>query len=395
MKLPSLRLESMLMLGTAILLGCVLLLAGVAMHYSRVSDSDWEYVRHTREVIQKLQEMKINLLELETSERGYLITGRDALLERNEKARGKLEKQNDDLAQLISDNPVQVGRTAEMRPLFSQRFESGKRLVTLRDDYGLGAAQPMIVGGIDQAQSNKIVSVMDQMLSEEYRLLDIRRAKFKSTLDARRDLTIVSGIVIFILVCALGWAIREDLHLRAKHVKWLDEIAHNDMLTGLSNRRSFTTSATSLLALAQRQERMTAVLMLDLDGFKNVNDTLGHEAGDMLLREVAQRLKQTVRNSDLVARLGGDEFVVFLPGFDSVEGVQGVAQKLLDSLCQSYVLETRQPCPPVDTSVGIAWSPDHGTDLNTLMRHADMALYEAKRAGKRQYAIYESRMSTS
>lgn len=395
MKLPSLRLESMLMLGTAILLGCVLLLAGVAIHYSRVSDSDWEYVRHTREVIQKLQEMKINLLELETSERGYLITGRDALLERNEKARGKLEKQNDDLAQLISDNPVQVGRTAEMRPLFSQRFESGKRLVTLRDDYGLGAAQPMIVGGIDQAQSNKIVSVMDQMLSEEYRLLDIRRAKFKSTLDARRDLTIVSGIVIFILVCALGWAIREDLRLRANHVKWLDEIAHNDMLTGLSNRRSFTTSATSLLALAQRQEHMTAVLMLDLDGFKNVNDTLGHEAGDMLLREVAQRLKQTVRNSDLVARLGGDELVVFLPGFDSVEGVQGVAQKLLDSLCQPYVLETRQPCPPVGTSVGIAWSPDHGTDLNTLMRHADMALYEAKRAGKRQYAIYESRMSTS
>lgn len=394
MKRLAIRLEFLLMLGAAILLSGLIALAGVSVHYSHVSDNDWEYVRHTREVIQKLQEIKINLLELETSERGYLITGRETLLEHNEKVRAVLERENAELARLISDNPTQVQRTEEMVPLFTQRFESGKRLVALRDDYGLGAAQPIIIGGIDQAQSSAIVSVTEKMLNEEYRLLDIRRAKFKSTLDARRNLTIVSGVVILFLVCSLGWAVREDLRLRAEHVKQLDDIAHNDMLTGLSNRRSFTTSASSLLALAERQGSMTAVLMLDLDGFKNVNDTLGHEGGDMLLREVAQRLGQSVRNSDLVARLGGDEFVVFLPEFDSVDGVKGVAQKLLESLCQPYVLASNQPCPPVGTSVGIAWSPDHGEDLNTLMRHADMALYEAKRAGKRQYAIYESRMAT-
>lgn len=394
MKRLAIRLEFLLMLGAAILLSGLIALAGVSVHYSHVSDNDWEYVRHTREVIQKLQEIKINLLELETSERGYLITGRETLLEHNEKVRAVLERENAELARLISDNPTQVQRTEEMVPLFTQRFESGKRLVALRDDYGLGAAQPIIVGGIDQAQSSAIVSVTEKMLNEEYRLLDIRRAKFKSTLDARRNLTIVSGVVILFLVCSLGWAVREDLRLRAEHVKQLDDIAHNDMLTGLSNRRSFTTSASSLLALAERQGSMTAVLMLDLDGFKNVNDTLGHEGGDMLLREVAQRLGQSVRNSDLVARLGGDEFVVFLPEFDSVDGVKGVAQKLLESLCQPYVLAPNQPCPPVGASVGIAWSPDHGEDLNTLMRHADMALYEAKRAGKRQYAVYESRMAT-
>lgn len=129
--------------------------------------------------------------------------------------------------------------------------------------------------------------------------------------------------------------------------------------------------------------------MLDLDGFKGVNDSLGHEAGDLLLRSVAQRLTASVRGSDLVARLGGDEFIIMLSEVSDIDGVKALAQKLVEALGAEYMLGDKL-CNSVGASLGLAWSPDHGDDIEILMRHADMALYAAKRAGKRQYAIYKA-----
>lgn len=393
MKLPALRLESMLMLGTALLLACIAMFAGTWVHYIRTSDVDWDYVKHTREVIQKLDELKISLLELENSERGYLITGRDGQLERNAAAKHSFSSMHADLAKMVADNPEQVKRIRAIEPLFGDRVISSGQLLELRDNLGLGATQPVLVAGLDKVQSDKIDTLIDAMLQEELRLLDIRRQKLRSTLDRRKDLALVGMIIIMGLLCGLGYAVRLDLRLRAEHMAKLDQIAHSDMLTGLANRRHFVSAGLSLLALSQRNQKMTAVLMLDLDGFKGVNDSLGHEAGDVLLAEVAKRLTQTVRSSDVVARLGGDEFVIMLSEVSSIEGVKTLAQKLVEVLGDAYLLNG-QRCTSVGTSVGLAWSPDHGEDIHALMRHADMALYAAKRAGKRQYAVYESRMST-
>lgn len=387
------RLESLLWLGTTLLLAGIAMFASTWVHYIRASDVDWDYVRHTREVIQKLDELKISLLELENSERGYLITGRDALLERNVMARESFNAKHNELSRMVADNAKQIQRANEIKPLFAERLVSNGRLVELRDNYGLGAAQPIIVAGVDQAQSDRIDSVLDDMLAEEFHLLDIRRTKLKSTLDSRRNLSIISVVIMLSLLAGLGFAIRSDLRLRAQHVRKLDQSAHSDMLTGLANRRYFVTTATSMLALAQRNQKMAAVLMMDLDGFKGVNDTLGHEAGDILLRKVADRLKENMRDSDLIARLGGDEFVIMLPEVSDLDGLKKLAQKLIDALAEEYMLGERL-CNSVGASIGLAWSPDHGDAVDTLMRHADLALYAAKRAGKRQYALYESRMST-
>lgn len=394
MRLARPRLESMLLFGTALLLAAISLFAGAWAHYIRTSDGDWDYVHHTREVIHQLGELKLSLLELENSERGYLITGREALLERNAAARKSFTETHGQLGRMVADNPEQLERLKEIVPLFGARVASSVRLVDLRDNHGLGAAQPIIVARVDEAQSDRIETVIDLMLHDESRLLDVRRDKFKRTLDTRSNLAVASMVIILALIVGLGFAVRYDLRLRALHLGNLDLIAHSDALTGLANRRHLVTAGSAMLALAQRNNKMTAVLMLDLDGFKGVNDTLGHEVGDLLLREVARRLKGAVRGSDLLARLGGDEFIILLPEISDIDGAKVLAQKLVETLGAEYVLGDSR-CNSVGTSIGLALSPNHGDDIDTLMRHADMALYAAKRAGKRQYAIYQDGMNTA
>ena len=388
MKLRDAKLKILLVVGAALLLGGMILLAVAWKNSVRDSDADWDYVRHTREVIHRLHEFKISLLELETTERGYLITGRDIFAERNGFARLGLENQRRELRYLIVDNGAQHSRINAMQPLLERRMASSARLFSLRDDHGMGAALPLIVAGVDQAQSDEIVDIIDEMLAEEYQLLDVRRANLRKSLDRRSDLATISGAIILALSLALAWAVHKDLKRRAMQFGQLDEIAHHDMLTGLANRRHFMSSSDALLALAKRNSNMAAVLMLDLDGFKGVNDIHGHAAGDLLLKEVGRRILSQMRSSDVVARLGGDEFVIFLPVMESVEGVRVVAMKLILTLGLPYELETNSPISSVGTSIGIAWYPDHGDNLEILMHHADMALYEAKRAGKRCYAIY-------
>jgi diguanylate cyclase (GGDEF)-like protein len=153
--------------------------------------------------------------------------------------------------------------------------------------------------------------------------------------------------------------------------------AQHDALTGLPNRLLFGEVAQHSLAYAQRREQSTALLAIDLDGFKAVNDTLGHGAGDEVLRNVAQRIQDTIRASDMAARIGGDEFLVLLTDAASVTAME-TAQRLVALLSEPYPNIN----VPVSASVGVALYPQHATDLAGLMHRADKALYDAKAQGK-------------
>jgi diguanylate cyclase (GGDEF)-like protein/PAS domain S-box-containing protein len=167
-------------------------------------------------------------------------------------------------------------------------------------------------------------------------------------------------------------------------------LAHHDPLTGLPNRLLFNDRVTTAIDLAQRNNQRCLLLYLDLDGFKLVNDTLGHACGDELLRAVSERLKDLLRSSDSIARLGGDEFVI-LAGSTSPDDAAQLAQKILDEL--------RVPIPAagqmlsITGSVGIAVFPENGTDSQQLMRAADMAMYAAKAGGRNRYHFYAKDMS--
>jgi diguanylate cyclase (GGDEF)-like protein len=178
------------------------------------------------------------------------------------------------------------------------------------------------------------------------------------------------------------------LHETARNYgKMLESLALNDPLTGLANRRLLADRMSMALVHAHRNKSAMAVVYLDLDGFKQINDTLGHGVGDVLLKMVAERLVATVREEDTVARLGGDEFILALWHVNGTDYAATVASRAIEAVSQPYEIEGNTVS--ITTSAGVSIYPVHGEDADTLMKSADLALYEAKRAGKNAYRISE------
>ena len=176
------------------------------------------------------------------------------------------------------------------------------------------------------------------------------------------------------------------LHEGARiHAKLLESLALKDPLTGLANRRLLTERMSIALAHARRNQNTLAVVYLDLDGFRQINNRLGHGAGDTLLKMVAERLVATVREEDTVARLGGDEFIMGLWHLRGTDDAAKVASKVIEVVSQPYSIEGHTVS--ITASAGIGMYPLHGEDADTLMRSADQALYETKRAGKNAYRV--------
>lgn len=187
----------------------------------------------------------------------------------------------------------------------------------------------------------------------------------------------------FELACTI-----EDL----QRVKAELEVANFDPLTGLANRVIARDRLSQALAQAVRQKGgpggVVAVMYLDLDRFKAVNDTLGHAAGDELLRQVAQRLRAAVRQADTLARLGGDEFLCILPALDDLPPALALADRLVQTLCVPFDLPAG--VAHIGTSIGIAASPVHASMADALVAAADQALYAAKHAGRNTWRVYAS-----
>ena len=167
-------------------------------------------------------------------------------------------------------------------------------------------------------------------------------------------------------------------------------LAHYDPLTGLANRIQLRENFANLLAPDTVEQRITALIMIDLDGFKGVNDTLGHDVGDELLVEVGRRLQSLVREKDLVARLGGDEFVILQPGLRNIDGATTLADRVLQRLTEPAQIGRHQV--RIGASIGIACHPKDGQDSETLLKHADIALYAAKNAGRGLFRSFDPDM---
>lgn len=171
---------------------------------------------------------------------------------------------------------------------------------------------------------------------------------------------------------------------RKRNQAWLRHLVGHDPLTDLPNRSRFHELLEQALLSAQRERELLAVLYLDLDGFKGINDRHGHDVGDLLLREVGERIRRCVRHSDLVARLGGDEFVVMLHGIADDAQARDIGEQVRNVLQQPYLLEGRSV--RISASIGIALHPRDGAEKKPLLRHADNAMYAAKRNGGNQLA---------
>ena len=186
-------------------------------------------------------------------------------------------------------------------------------------------------------------------------------------------------------------AIFRDISQFKKTERQLQRLAHYDLLTGLANRTLLNAHLEQAIHLAHRNAWQVAVVFLDLDHFKQINDSLGHSAGDRLLSAVAARLREQIRESDLIARLGGDEFVIILSKISNTVPVAGVLEKIRLVLAQPFVLESYELS--VTASMGVSVYPTDGGDRELLLRNADAAMYHAKNEGRDGWSFYSTDMN--
>lgn len=245
---------------------------------------------------------------------------------------------------------------------------------------------------IDTGFRSRMTKVLQQSSPEKYRfmrpLAEGPQHHFELHLTALRENLEVPGAVI--LLEDVSDRIRAEEKLR-ENEKRLNHLAFHDSLTNLPNRLLFHNRLIQAMSLAKRKNQRIGLLFLDLDRFKNINDSLGHQAGDELLRKVALRLKNCLRECDTIARLGGDEFVIIVQELQDIRDLAAVAQKVLLHLPKGIRIKEDLLFPTA--SIGIAVYPDNGRDVEELMKNADVALYRAKEQGRNTYQFYEREMN--
>ena len=231
--------------------------------------------------------------------------------------------------------------------------------------------------------------------AEELRVLFAGAARLAGILFDPRALDYF-GYTDFLLQSIMGMGMiaclledeREAAELASDEI---EHLAYHDALTGLPNRPLFFDRLIVALAQAARAQSKAAVFFLDLDRFKDINDSLGHSLGDMLLKGVADRIRHCVREGDTLARFGGDEFTLLIPRLDHIEDVAKIAQKIIETLKIPLIIQDRELF--VTTSIGISIYPTDGTDPETLVRNADSAMYRAKDSGRDNYQLYAPAMN--
>jgi len=186
-------------------------------------------------------------------------------------------------------------------------------------------------------------------------------------------------------------SIARDITARKDAERQIRRMAHFDPLTGLPNRILLVDRLEQALAVSQRNHSRTGVMFMDLDHFKDVNDRLGHHAGDELLQQVAGRVQGLIREVDTVSRVGGDEFIIVLPELRQPGDAAAIARKMLSLVAGEYIVAGQKLL--VTSSLGISIYPDHGRDPSLLIRLADKAMYDAKQAGRNSYRLYPPRAS--
>ena len=221
-------------------------------------------------------------------------------------------------------------------------------------------------------------------------------SSLKQTYYWRASLASAFALALLALLGRLSWQLRKAqakvLEERLHHAQRAEHLAFHDNLTRLPNRAFFSRLLTRGMQHARRYDKQLALLFLDLDRFKAINDSLGHDAGDELLQEVSRRLSRSVRESDTVARLGGDEFVVLLPEVTEQSQIAQVANKILAAVSSPFTLVGQEF--RITVSIGIAQYPRDGEDEQTLMKHADVAMYHAKEEGKNNAQFYSEQLQS-
>ena len=352
-----------------------------------ISDLDRELELHrsvmvAQQVKDSLDKLRTHLNELRAASRLGATTGDSEAFADIDRRAGEVERELEYLGKQVSaDTPLPTFEAlAPAARLLVVHARSISAARSMRGSLSAGS----LAREAERVEADAIEALERSDAAVTARINDRTLAQIQTAERLRRYVTwLLLGSVGGLTGLFIAYR-RVQIRERAAQSR-IERLAHFDMLTGLPNRALLIDRLNQESARAKRGARPFAVLMFDLDGFKKVNDTWGHGAGDQVLRQVGTRARACVRASDTVGRLGGDEFLAILPE-TTLEGAQGVAEKLRAALREPYEV-AKDTTANVGASVGIAVFPQHGTDAEDLQRAADGALYHSKREGKNRISV--------
>ena len=391
-----------------------------------------KWVNLTHKVLHRTQAFLSAMKDSETGQRGYLLTSDISYLEPYHSGIAAAKINLAKLRGLTSDNPSQQERLVIVEKDMLLKFDELAQTIELVQSGKSDEALAVVTQNLGKQYMDNIRTNLDSFTNAELILLEQRKGDFR---ESRTQLTtLISVEIVFFLGLAIitfTFLQRNFFHpldlllasakkvesggeLEVRDVVEKDEMghllatffvmsenvykreqvlgykAHHDELTGLKNRIMFTKEIEASMNNLERVGGRLAVLFLDLNLFKQVNDTLGHDTGDLILQETATRLNRSVRSSDTVFRVGGDEFLIVLRDIKDSRDVDCVAEKILNAFAVPAMIEEK----PVDISIsiGAALSPDDTKNSNELVKFADIAMYAAKRDQESSYKMFNTSM---
>lgn len=347
------------------------------------------WLLHTYEAIEVSDVMMQNLLLLGNTARAYLLTKDENQLNTLKELKGLVLKELDTLKNLTQDNPAQKKNLAEFDGYLKKRFLLIEELIQTINTAEKIKEDPNKVA-VEVRESTAIVVKLDDIQNkvnhEEKRLLKLRLDMVFDHYRTMESLIIFGSILSILLLTGALVMMVKQLKLRAIAENKLEHLAYHDTLTGLVNRSYLSKRIEETIQICQRHAEKMALIFIDLDNFKDINDNYGHDVGDAVLKILAKRLLKNMRAIDTISRLGGDEFILILSGIHRREDVGIALDKILKLIRQKIKwngVEFFLKC-----SVGISVYPEDGKEAKMLLKNADMAMYHAKEKGGDTYMYF-------
>ena len=329
--------------------------------------------------ISSLKTLLSIMQDIESGQRGFVITGLDEYLEPYDAALFRLAGAIGSLRQGYAGQPHLRLEMAAIYRLADQKKERAASVIAVRRTQGFEAAREMMLDRVGKRIMDALRSEIAFMTSiERNDVLKAEQDYAATRMQSRRAFLFLSAVTFVSMGVLLFVAAREMRASQQANAK-LSYVAGHDSLTGLANRWFLHSSLEKVLTADPAHRQRHGLFILDLNGFKAVNDQLGHEAGDRLLVEVADRLKAVIRTSDILARLGGDEFALFLPDLSSEKDSYEMTARLRTAVA---TINSPHPDVRVSASIGFAVFPDEAGSRSELLRLADERMYHDKRSAK-------------
>lgn len=339
--------------------------------------SNAEQIVSANGIVDGIFELKESLVDMETGERGYIITGVEAYLEPHDRGLERVRQQQEKLIELLRNDPSEQKNLEALSRHINSKISISIANVEARRQ-GFEQARARVMEGHGKREMDAVRDILGSMAATRTGMRNELRKQRREMLDDLRENILVVAVSFIIVLGYLHWRQLRMVRMQHEADLRMQHLASHDTLTGLPNRRLMMELLEQSMQRCGRHKTSMALLFIDLNGFKPVNDKYGHEAGDEVLVQVAQRLSGAMRASDRVARLGGDEFLVLAEDVADEQGADVLISKINAEIGQPMTLKGGIEAK-ISASIGVAVYPRDGKEVDELLHNADTAMYEAKR----------------